>query len=35
MSSIIILGGKSCSVDLSEVIYSFDFICRINCNLNI
>ena len=33
MSSIIILGGKHCALELIEVIYSFDNICRINCNL--
>ena len=31
--SIIIMGGKPCTLNLSEVIYSFDNICRINFNM--
>jgi len=30
---IIILGGKLCTLDLTDILYSFDNICRINLNL--
>jgi hypothetical protein len=33
MTNIIIIGGKPCSLNMSDIIYSFDNICRINLNL--
>jgi len=33
MTNIIILGGKPCTLDLTDIFYSFDHVCRINFNM--
>ena len=33
MTNIIILGGKPCTLDLTDILYSFDHVCRINLNM--
>jgi len=33
MTNIIILGGKPCTLDLTDILYSFDYVCRININM--
>ena len=35
MKNIIIFGGKKINLDIKDIIYSFDTICRINLNLQL